>query len=339
MIQSLSGAPLLHTAVDARLEAPITPGTNLLYCASFQLAWNELRASLGGSVELQGSPPLALALEEEGPSRADLDDDAYVAGGGVGPSILTKLDRALRSKFGDRDDFMLPPDLPSDAILAYAYLSKDLVFDTPFAYERDIGMPFRRDKRVAYFGVWSGEDEKVRSKRAEQVVVHHAEDDGAFILELVTRTEGDRLILARVSPRPTLLATVDDVMSHANHKPGVWARMRGTTKLGKHDGVRIPMIDVDLLRSFVELAGLGVVGRDYFIQEAKQRIRFKLDEKGAILRSAGVIMALRGGPRGRQYVCDEPFLVLMIRKGCRYPYFALWVEHPELLVAASRAAG
>jgi len=332
MITSLGNGPLVHTAVAARLEEPITVGTNLLYCATFQLAWNELRAELGGAVRLQGDPPLARALEQEGPSTEDLDADSYVAGGGVGSSFLTKLDRVLRQKFADRDDFMLPDRLDPGAILAYAYLSKDLVFDTPFAFNRDVGMLFRRANRVAYFGVWAEGDDTLRGKRAEQVTVHHVADDGTFVLELLTKAQDDRLIIARVPQGPTLLATVDATMALANQRRGLWARVRSTTELGKLDVVRIPLINVDLVRAFVEVAGLKLVGRDQFIQEAKQRIRFKLDEKGAILRSAGVIVAPRGGRRGRHYVCDESFLVVMIRKERRYPYFALWVEDPELLV-------
>jgi hypothetical protein len=335
MITSLGKTQLGHTAVSARLDEPLADGTNLLFCSTFQMAWNELRAEFGGAVRLECDPPLAKALEQEGPTAEDVDAHSCVVGGGTGPAFVAKIDRELRQKFGNRDDFMLPERLDPGTVLAYAYLSKDLVFDTPFAFNRDIGMPFRRGQKVAYFGVWTDGDDKLRSKRAKQVIVHHSADDGSFVLEMLTKAEGDRLIIARIPRAPTLLETVDAALAHANQKKGLWSRVTGGADLGGLDIVRVPLIDVDLLRSFVELAGRKLVGRDAFIQDAKQRIRFKLDEKGAILRSAGVILTPRGGPQGKRYVCDEPFLVAMIRKGRRYPYFALWVEDKEVLVPVS----
>jgi hypothetical protein len=261
-----------------------------------------------------------------------MDATSCVVGGGVGAPFLSKLDRELRQKFGDRDDFMLPARLDPGAVLAYAYLSKDLEFTTPFAVNRNAGIMFRGGDRVAHFGIWMDGDDKVRSQRAKQVIVHHAGDGGAFVLELLTKAEGDRLIIARIPRGPTLLDTVDAAMTHANQKPGFFSRIRGKTEIDSTDVVRIPIIQVDLIRSFVELAGRKLVGQDAFIQEAKQRIRMSLDEKGAILRSAGVIVTPRGGPQGRRFICDQPFLVAMIRKGQRYPYFALWLEEPELFV-------
>jgi len=31
----------------------------------------------------------------------------------------------------------------------------------------------------------------------------------------------------------------------------------------------------------------------------------------------------------------RPFLLLLLRRGARYPYFALWIENDELLVSAA----
>lgn len=332
MITSLGKQKLEHTAVSARLDEPLVDGTNLLFCATFQMAWNDLRNQFGGAIRLDGDPPLAQALEREGPTAADVDSPSCVVGGGMGDAVLAKLDRELRQKFGNRDDFMLPARLDPGSVLAYAYLSKDLAFGTPFAFNRDIGIAFRRSSRVAYFGVWTDGTDDLRSKRAKQIIVHHAADDGSFVLEMLTKAEEDRLIVARIPRAPSLLSAVDDTLAHANQKKGIWSRVTGSSDLGNRDLVRIPLIDIDLLRSFIELAGRKVVGHDAFVEEAKQRIRFQLDEKGAVLRSAGVVVVARSAPQGKIYACDEPFLVMMIRKGRRYPYFALWVENPEVLV-------
>jgi len=63
---------------------------------------------------------------------------------------------------------------------------------------------------------------------------------------------------------------------------------------------------------------------------ALQNIRFRLDERGAILKSEAAMAAcLPNEPR--QFIFDKPFLILLERHDAAQPYFALWVDNPELL--------
>ena len=62
-------------------------------------------------------------------------------------------------------------------------------------------------------------------------------------------------------------------------------------------------------------------------------LRFRLDERGAILKSEAAIAAVLPEPeKPRQFIFDKPFLILLERKDAAQPYFALWVDNPELLV-------
>ena len=54
-----------------------------------------------------------------------------------------------------------------------------------------------------------------------------------------------------------------------------------------------------------------------------------MDEKGAVLRSRSNI---RVASIAGHFVFDKPYLLLLRRKGSEHPYFALWVNNPELLV-------
>ena len=68
---------------------------------------------------------------------------------------------------------------------------------------------------------------------------------------------------------------------------------------------------------------------------AVQNIRFRLDEHGAILKSEaadGEEVRVRKPKKPRQFIFDKPFLILLERKDAAQPYFALWVDNPELLV-------
>ena len=64
-------------------------------------------------------------------------------------------------------------------------------------------------------------------------------------------------------------------------------------------------------------------------QEAMDR--FRLDERGAVLKSEAYHgpVASKGGPR--QFIFDKPFLILLEREDAAQPYFALWVDNAELL--------
>jgi hypothetical protein len=65
---------------------------------------------------------------------------------------------------------------------------------------------------------------------------------------------------------------------------------------------------------------------------ALQAVCFRLDERGAVLKSdAGVYDSVGPPEQPRQFVLNKPFLILLERKGAARPYFALWVDNPELL--------
>jgi hypothetical protein len=64
---------------------------------------------------------------------------------------------------------------------------------------------------------------------------------------------------------------------------------------------------------------------------AMQSIRFRLDERGAILKSEAGVALSEDGSKPRQFIFDKPFLILLERRDAARPYFALWVDNPELL--------
>ena len=68
------------------------------------------------------------------------------------------------------------------------------------------------------------------------------------------------------------------------------------------------------------------------ISKAIQWIRFKLSEKGAILKSEAriVIIPMNGEPRKLKF--NKPFLIYLRQKDGEYPYFAMWLDNAELLI-------
>ena len=316
-----------ESAIQPTLDVPLIAGQDVVFCASFKAAYDALSKALGGRIRLGHDPPLATALEASKSSASDLDAASLVADAGEGPAFLTALTDQLTSKFGPRDDFMLPESLPRGALLAYAYLSKDLAFATPFDADRTDGLRFEGTP-VSCFGIW--EDDDQRGGRRQQVRICHDGAPDDFVLELVTEGTGDRLIVARMAPEATLLDTVRAALAHVTAKPSLLTRALSRQQLGKEDIVKIPMVAVERTRVFDELEG-PLIDHDRVIAKALMRVRMQLDENGAILRSTGMIMVPRGGRSPRMFLCDGPFLLAMVREGRELPYFAAWVATPELL--------
>ncbi len=165
------------------------------------------------------------------------------------------------------------------------------------------------------------------------MILHYAGPDD-FAVELKTRSAGDRLLLAKVPPEPTLQTTIDKVLKR-------WAAgPPQTASLG--DILMVPRLDFDITRQFTELHGRLAIKnpqlrKDLQILSALENVHFEMNEKGVKLRSEAHIAIGCGGeapPRClHSMIFDKPFLLLLERTDAKTPYFALWVGNPEILAS------
>ena len=318
-------AELKTTVVTPHLEAPITPGRNVLWCSTFQLAWNEMCTLGGGDLVIEDPPSMVAVLNRKDATRDDLDEASYVAmAGWVRDGIYGKIRKAVDEKFHGEFHPRLLEDTGLNVIVAYACLLKDLRFAHPFESIDEKVMRFRGEP-VKFFGATS--DREHPREFYEQIVIHHVDIDDEradrrIVVELKTTSPDDRLILAMVPPAKTLRSTVDEVHRLiADATP---------TPAGPMTELYVPKLNFDLHRTYDELIGKRVTSAgDMPIGRAEQDIRFRLDEHGAALRSEAVL-GIFGGPEVLRF--DRPFLILLERKGAARPYFALWVDNAGLLV-------
>jgi hypothetical protein len=313
-----NASALRHTVVTPTLECPVTAGTNLIWCATLSAAWNALADYCGGPVDMSDAAPIVAVLNRPDVPTNTLDASTFVADAGPAVAMIPRVRAALQEKFhGQASPELLPPSSPD--LMVYAYLFINMPFET--AFER-LPMTFGTNA-VKGFGLLKPQSPGQRHA-GQQVVVHETGPDGT-VIELLTRRADHQLILADVHPGTTLLATATNVL----------ARLKTNVSGKEHayDLLQVPILNFDILRDYAELTGHtvrvhGANPRQLPLLSASQQVRFRLDERGAVLKSE--VAMLLGSPPALRF--DHPFLILLRRKGANIPYFAVWVDNPEILV-------
>ncbi|HUU18859.1 MAG TPA: hypothetical protein VMW72_17035 [Sedimentisphaerales bacterium] len=316
---------LINTIVTPHLYAKIEPGKNILWCNTFQLAWNELCELAGGPLTMESAPPMVAILNKKTATKDDLDEASYVAMAGLArEGIYDKIREQLNVKFKGQASPELFESLPkTDWIaVAYAYMFKALPFEWTFTRFHS-NLQFE-GYYVDSFGICQFmEDEE---DMASQVIILNYLNSDDFIIELKTKAKDDRLILAKVPPQVTLGDTLSTVERRiVNTKP---------IKMRKYADLYVPVLNFEILREYSELHNHRMRTSNERINGlpigyAAQMVRFRLDETGAILLSESLIPVPASGG---QLIFDKPFLILLKRSEAKNPYFALWVGNSELLV-------
>jgi len=333
-----SGNPALlssefnKTVVTSYLQHKIEKGKNLVFCSTFQLTWNKLIDDvIKEPIQLQDDLPVVDFLNERLTNEEDISDADYLAMVGLRKdNIVKKIQREMMSKFGRSPgfDFRVPklaPMIPGESFVSYSFLMKRLEFKEEFdpLYEP---LLFNDNYSVEAFGI-----ENYTPLIAGQVTVLDYVHEDDFIISLKTKSVNDKLILAKVIPEKRLLDTIDAVFDRIGQK---YPR----TELEEEEPLKIPKITIDVLHSYQEISRKFFLNKgfeNYYVGRAVQMILFSLDEKGIILESSALYEPYylsSSFDQPRSFIFDKPFLLCLIEKGAKYPYFVLWVDNDELLI-------
>ncbi|MBN2021560.1 MAG: hypothetical protein JW809_02095 [Pirellulales bacterium] len=326
---------LSETRVVATLDAPLESGKNIIFCGTFQLAWNELRGQMQGQpVQVEGDPAIAAALNAGTFSRNDLADDAYVAlAGRVADGVYDRIKQALAGRFPAA---AAPPAPRVDTeVYVYAYLEKRLPFAEVFD-RLDRPLPFHVGEKtveVRAFGIDLGASQGKRLRRLySQVEVLDYKSDDDFILALLPESEADQIVLAKIPPEASLAETVRAVSAR------VGANAEGRGPLQQYESLAVPTVALGIAHRYADLIGQGLANPGWehlLIMDAQQSVRFRLDEGGAALASeARGALTCAPDQHPRQFRFDRPFLLYLKEADAAAPYLAMWIETPEVLVRA-----
>src|SRR5262249_41976968 len=225
---------LERTVIVPTLDTPMPADKNVIWCASFQLAWNKVKTDLaGGPVQIQNAEALAKSLNDAPQSEGDLPPGSfYAAAGWDRDGILDTIRKDMARLFPGVRVSDLPQD-PSGAT-AFAYLQTSVRFDFPF-FEEPNGFRFSNGKTVSGFGL-THEHEGAYRRLRDQVEVLYAASERenefnltSYALDLCKNSQPNQLVLACIKPGKTL----EETLTHLQ------AKIASTLKDAKGSGLFI----------------------------------------------------------------------------------------------------
>lgn len=318
------------------LTTPIRNG-DLIYCATFQLVWNEMVDKIVKEpIILDEEPDYVQQLNRKNFDKSHLDEASYIAMVGyINEGIIPSISASLKERFNETSRINFLSEDPR-GIISYAFLKKDVRF--PQKYVEIKSTPFM-DTVVQGFGTMSSNP---AGREQTTVLFYNSPDNFAISIQtkkpselVVPSNMEDDLILAKVPPQGTLANTIRYVEEQT------WNSQERRSGLRLDDQLAIPVVDFDLEHHFKELVGRWYQNRSmagYFIGDAVQFIKYNLNAEGAQLRSEAAMMSYRCcSTRTRMMRFDEPFLIYMRTNDgkstqmTKPPYFAAWIATSNLL--------
>ncbi|MHC4541552.1 MAG: hypothetical protein ACYS74_17515 [Planctomycetota bacterium] len=343
--QTFSGSSksLKDTIILPTLDSPYPENKNVVWCSSFQLAWNQMKDDvIGAAVEVVGAEELAARLNNAEQSDADVEASSfYSAAGRVEEGIIGKVQKDMAVRFPSHSvpDFSYIAAIPR-AILAYSYLTANVPFKYPYRQvrERFVFTDSRGlETDVGAFGVW-GIHWAYKKMREQVEILYFREDREAtnrdlrmkeFAIDLCRHSAPCQVVAAVVEPKETLAQT----LTYIDRRIENFRQQRTYEQerfLDRVDVLTVPEMFWEIDHRFEELIGKEVANANPAmpIVEARQWIKFKLDRYGAALESEAII-AVAAIPRHFKF--NRPFLVYMKKRDREQPFFVMWVDNAELL--------
>lgn len=343
-VRGMAGTDLFAAAMT-RLDLT----KNQIWCATSQIAWDDLRSQVGGNVVTMPQSNSVDQLNRETFDRKALSPETYVAAITGGSPAEAQALQARLQKLAPTANVPLqtmPEDeLPRLRLLAC--LAKTMPFvekmeriPTPLAFKHS----GKTTKIVSFGRVPVSSADLGTPVLIGQLEVGDYISDADFIMILHTNSrQYDQVILAHTVAGKTLREMWDVV--HGRLK----APRRNLVYSSVHSGERleIPILEFGLSKSFDELVGLSVSGFSVktLLESATESIQLRLDERGAeILAVAEYQVVGEFGDEGpvsevvydptkpRSFVFDQPFFLALREKDASEPYFLAWIADPELMV-------
>ncbi|MFB0552458.1 MAG: hypothetical protein ACETWQ_04000 [Phycisphaerae bacterium] len=347
---------LKQTSVVATLDCPMPERRNVIWCSTFQMAWDKLKKDIiGEPVKVPDAEELATRLNQGEVSKGDIEEESFYSTAGIVKNgIIEEIQKEMKKRFPSEpvpvfeELDTLPPDLKSETIVTYSYLEVDVGFKYPF--QNTDGAFIFQDSKGKEIGVtaFRTDNERDSALREQVEILYYKEGQRAntaeFAVDLCKHTQPYQVILALVPWCDTLGKTIDTVeekinkfKQHTHYEQLRKLRPSEASDYMPGDILIVPDILYKLTHQFSELKWKEIKNEkylDYWFLIVKQMVDFSLSRTGVTVKSQAIIGPPPPAilPEPRRLYFNRPFLVYVKkRQGGTNPFFVMWVDNAELM--------
>jgi hypothetical protein len=339
---------LTQTAFVATLDSNLPANKNVIWCATFQMAWDKLKNDIiKEPVKLIDAQDLANQMNRSEFPPENLDADSYYAAAGfVEDGIIEKVKADMAKRFPDEPAPVFNAGYYTlvNPILTYAYLNANIQFKNlfytykkPFTFESSN----REKTNVTAFSCANERDVNYYKVR-DQIIVLYFErgkdiNSNYFAVDLCAYTQPYQVILALMPQKNTFQEMISDVenkiASYKNY-------FRFGPLFNQTDNLIVPDVIANITHDYKEFIKKNIgnepwKSKRYFIFDAQQTIDFSLGKSGAVIKSQakGGGGGMMGGASEPRYMYfNRPFLIYSKkRQPDAKPFFVMWIDNAELL--------
>ncbi|MCP4614042.1 MAG: hypothetical protein GY845_35595 [Planctomycetes bacterium] len=356
--KNINSTDLKETSIAATLDCPMPEHKNVIWCSTFQIAWDRLKNDIiGEPVKVPEAEELAKRLNQAEASKTDLEEKSfYSAAGIVKDGIIEEILTEMKKRFPSEPepDFSkldsLSSDIKKETIVTYSLLDVELDFKKPF-HNNDSKFNFKasngKNKTVTSFGTSKKDWDAEVAEQVDILYYKHIEfpDKAYFVVDLCKYTEPYQVVLALLPRRDTLRETIDAVEQKISEfkKDPHYEQLRklqpSKSSFVPSDSLIVPDTLYKLTHQYAELINKEIKNQNYwnywfFI--ARQMINFSLSRTGVTVKSEARLAAPppagRMGAPPKRLHCNRPFLIYVKkRQGGTDPFFVMWVDNAELM--------
>jgi len=355
-IKSINSADLKQTSIVATLDCPMPDHKNVIWCSTFQIAWDRLKNDIiGEPVKVPEAKELTSRLNRAEVSKTDLEEKSfYSAAGIVKDGIIEEILREMKERFPSEPepDFSELDRLPKwqrkETIVTYSFLDVDSEFKKPF-HNKESKFIFKdsNGKGIAVTSFFIDKDDWDREVAEQVEILYYKEDEepdkSNFVVDLCKYTSPYQVVLALLPRRDTLRETVEAVEQKISEfkKDPDYEQLSKFQSSGyifsAPDSLIVPDILYKLTHKYEELIGKKIKNPNYknfWFLIARQKINFSLSRTGITLKSEGMAAAPPPArlkfPRLMHF--NRSFLIYVKkRQGGNDPFFVMWMDNAELM--------
>ena len=357
--EAIDSNDLEQTSIVATLDSPFPKYHNVIWCSTFQMAWDMLKRDIiGEPVEVPGAEKLADSLNKAEFSDKNIENESYFATAGfLADGIIAEIIDEMTQLFPTEPAPVFDgiDELPLETIITYSYLNAVIEFEYPF-YTSNNEFDFQDSNgtltEVMSFCTRSDSDSSNMVREQVDVLYYKHDDQTSeteFAIDLCIHTNPYQVVLACVPQQKNLGKTVDyaeQKISEFKQDPN-YEQMRKLQpaltggRFGERPAETLTVPDVlyKLTHHFAELEGKALgnqpwLDQGYYIRKAMQKTDFTLGRTGVVLKSDAQIVVPPLGqlPEPRRFDFNKPFLIYVKkREPAASPFFVMWVDNAELM--------